>query len=166
MAEERPDLFNIVGRDREITAIRERLARLESEKAELEGSLNQFLCPAGRGLRVAPNALPRAHIQYAISSIRTSDTPGCVKRATQSQPLSPRRHKEVRAELRRPREAGGMKQNRGRPLTGPGRRRQCLVRFPVTTSLCDVSHCSSGGDESTLWTSSLRMWGPKWPLPG
>ena len=37
-----------------------------------------------------------------------------------------------------------MKQNQGRPLTGPGRRRQYLVRFPVTTSLCDVSHSSSG----------------------
>lgn len=40
---ELPDLFEDVGRNREISAIRERLARLESEKAELEGSLNKLL---------------------------------------------------------------------------------------------------------------------------
>jgi hypothetical protein len=40
---ELPDLFEIVGRDREIAAIRERLARLESEKAELEASLYRLL---------------------------------------------------------------------------------------------------------------------------
>lgn len=43
MARELPDLFEIVGRDREIAAIRQRLARLESEKAELEASLNRQL---------------------------------------------------------------------------------------------------------------------------
>jgi hypothetical protein len=40
---ELPDLLEDVERDREIAAIRERLARLESEKAELEGSLNKLL---------------------------------------------------------------------------------------------------------------------------
>ena len=40
---ELPDLFEDVGRNREISAIRERLAQLESEKAELEGSLNKLL---------------------------------------------------------------------------------------------------------------------------
>ena len=80
--------------------------------------------------------------------------PGCVKRATPSEPLRLRRDKTGRAKLRRPREAGGMEQNRACPLTGPGRRRQYSVRFPVTTVLCDVSHSSSGGDGSTLWTSS------------
>lgn len=43
MTREFPDLFEIVGRDREIAAIRERLARLESEKAGLEASLNRLL---------------------------------------------------------------------------------------------------------------------------
>ncbi len=43
MAKEQPDLFTIVGRDREIAAVRERLARLESERAELEASLNKLL---------------------------------------------------------------------------------------------------------------------------
>jgi TOTE conflict system primase-like protein len=43
MAKEQPDLFRIVGRDREIAAVRERLARLESERAELEASLNKLL---------------------------------------------------------------------------------------------------------------------------
>ncbi len=38
-----PDFLQDVERDREIAAIRERLARLESEKAELEGSLNKLL---------------------------------------------------------------------------------------------------------------------------
>jgi hypothetical protein len=48
MTRERPDLFNVVERDREIAAIRERLARLETEKAELEGSLNKlFSAQAG-----------------------------------------------------------------------------------------------------------------------
>jgi hypothetical protein len=40
---ELPDLLEAVERDREIAAIRERLARLESDKAELEGSLNKLL---------------------------------------------------------------------------------------------------------------------------
>jgi hypothetical protein len=40
---ELPDLLDDVKRDREIAAIRERLAQLESEKAELEGSLNKLL---------------------------------------------------------------------------------------------------------------------------
>ena len=40
---ELPDLLEDVERDREIAAIRERLAQLESEKAELEGSLNKLL---------------------------------------------------------------------------------------------------------------------------
>jgi hypothetical protein len=40
---ELPDLPEDVERDREIAAIRERLAQLESEKAELEGSLNKLL---------------------------------------------------------------------------------------------------------------------------
>jgi len=40
---ELPDLLENVERDREIAAIRERLAQLESEKAELEGSLNKLL---------------------------------------------------------------------------------------------------------------------------
>ena len=43
MTRKSPDLFNIVERDREITAIRDRLARLESEKAELEANLNRQL---------------------------------------------------------------------------------------------------------------------------
>jgi hypothetical protein len=40
---ELPDLLEDVERDREIAAIRERLAQLESEKAELEGNLNKLL---------------------------------------------------------------------------------------------------------------------------
>src|ERR1700751_3026351 len=48
---------------------------------------------AQRPVEFAQIALPRANIQYAISSIRTSDAPGCVKRTTQSEPLSPRRRK-------------------------------------------------------------------------
>jgi predicted nuclease with TOPRIM domain len=40
---ELPDLLEDVERDREIAAIRERLAQLEFEKAELEGSLNKLL---------------------------------------------------------------------------------------------------------------------------
>jgi superfamily II DNA or RNA helicase len=40
---ELPDLLEMVGRDREIAEIRKRLARLESEKAELEASLNRLL---------------------------------------------------------------------------------------------------------------------------
>ena len=43
MTRERPDLFEIVKRDREIAAIRERLARLESEKSELEARLDRLL---------------------------------------------------------------------------------------------------------------------------
>jgi hypothetical protein len=40
---ELPDLLEDVEHDRVIAAIRERLAQLESEKAELEGSLNKLL---------------------------------------------------------------------------------------------------------------------------
>jgi hypothetical protein len=40
---ELPDLLEMVGRDREIAEIHKRLARLESEKAELEASLNRLL---------------------------------------------------------------------------------------------------------------------------
>jgi predicted nuclease with TOPRIM domain len=40
---ELPDLLEDAERDREIAAIRERLAQLEFEKAELEGSLNKLL---------------------------------------------------------------------------------------------------------------------------
>ena len=43
MTRKSPDLFKIVERDRENTAIRDRLARLESEKAELEANLNRQL---------------------------------------------------------------------------------------------------------------------------
>ena len=43
MTRESPDLFEIAERDREIIAIRERLVGLESEKAELEASLNKLL---------------------------------------------------------------------------------------------------------------------------
>lgn len=43
MTRESLDLFEIVERDREITALRERLTRLESEKAELEASLSRLL---------------------------------------------------------------------------------------------------------------------------
>jgi len=38
--------------------------------------------------------------------------PRCVKRATPSEPLRPRRDKTGRAKLRRPKEAGDMEQNR------------------------------------------------------
>ncbi|MDE2331879.1 MAG: hypothetical protein KGK16_13990 [Bradyrhizobium sp.] len=38
-----PDPFEIVERGREINAIRERLTRLESEKAELEASLGRLV---------------------------------------------------------------------------------------------------------------------------
>jgi len=40
---ERPDLFEIVERDHEITAICERLAQLVSEKAELDASLKKLV---------------------------------------------------------------------------------------------------------------------------
>lgn len=57
MADEQPDLFKIVGRDREITAIRERLAQLESEKVELEVSLNKVLS-AQQARQVRPPDAP------------------------------------------------------------------------------------------------------------
>jgi hypothetical protein len=47
---DRSDLFEPVERDREIGAVRKRLARLESEKAELEASLNRLVCAIARCL--------------------------------------------------------------------------------------------------------------------
>jgi superfamily II DNA or RNA helicase len=62
---ELPDLFEDVGRNREISAIRERLARLESEKAELEGSLNKLL--AAQEARDSPPPVSGAPVTNASS---------------------------------------------------------------------------------------------------
>jgi len=62
---ERPDQFEIVERDREINAIRERLRQLESEKAELEASLNRLLF--AREARDSPPSVSDAPVTNASS---------------------------------------------------------------------------------------------------
>jgi hypothetical protein len=57
MAKEQPDLFKIVGRDREITAIRERLARLESGGRNLKQVSISYSLPNRRG-KVHPLTRP------------------------------------------------------------------------------------------------------------
>ena len=81
MTKERPDLFKIVEHDREITAIRERLAQLESEKAELEVSLDRLLSaqeagdspPAVRDAPVTNVSSPAAKIGLFRSLFRGRD---------------------------------------------------------------------------------------------
>jgi hypothetical protein len=81
VTKERPDLFKIVERDREITAIRERLAQLESEKAELEVSLDRLLTaqqagdspPPVRDAPVTNVSSPAAKISLFRSLFRGRD---------------------------------------------------------------------------------------------
>lgn len=51
---DQPDLLGTTERDREIAALRERLARLESEKAELQANLNRLIS--------TPEAHPSPHL--------------------------------------------------------------------------------------------------------
>jgi hypothetical protein len=78
---DRSDPLGIVGRDREITAVRDRLARLESEKAELQANLNRLLSapetrdsppPAG-GTPLTNASSPAAKIALFRSLFRGRD---------------------------------------------------------------------------------------------
>jgi hypothetical protein len=51
---DRSDPLGIVERDHEIAAVRERLARLESEKAELQADLNRLLSASERRDELPP----------------------------------------------------------------------------------------------------------------
>lgn len=78
---DQPDLLGIVARDREISALRERLAQLESEKAELQADINRLLsAPEARdspsfvdGLPVTNASSPAAKIALFRSLFRGRD---------------------------------------------------------------------------------------------